>query len=171
MAGTGIGNESKLRRRGPVALAELVGKAIGPLAARRGFATADLIAAWPEIAGARFATCTRPERIVWPRGAANEGKRAILVVRVDGPAAILFQHEAGQTVERVNAFLGYAAIGQLRIVQGPIAAAGGETAPRPRPIAAEDETRLAETLAPVDNDGLRAALERLGRGVLADKSR
>jgi hypothetical protein len=171
MAGTEIGNESKSRRRGPVALAELVGKAIGPLAARRGFATADLIAAWPEIAGARFAASSRPERIVWPKGTANDGKPAVLVVRVDGPAAILFQHEAGQTVERVNAFLGYAAIGQLRIVQGPVASAGGEPAPRPGAITADDATRLAEALAPVDNDGLRAALERLGRGVLADKSR
>ena len=159
------------RRRGPVQLAELVGKAIGPLAARRGFATADLIAAWPEIVGARFAASTRPDRIVWPRGTANESKPAVLVVRVDGPAAVLFQHEAGQIVERTNAFLGYAAVGQVRIVQGPVGAPGGEEPEPPLPISAEDETRLADALAPLDDEGLRTALGRLGRAVLTDKSR
>ena len=171
MSSTGIANDRKHRRRGPVLLAELVGKAIGPLAARRGFGTADLIAAWPEIVGTRFADCTRPDRIAWPKGAANEGKHALLVVRVDGPAAVLFQHETGQIVERANAFLGYAAIGQVRIVQGPVGKTGGEAPTLPTPIGAEDEARLGNAIAPVDNDALRSALDRLGRGVLSNKSR
>ena len=171
MSGNRIGGDTRERRRGPVQLAELVGKAIGPLAARRGFATADLIAAWPEIVGARFAASTRPDRIVWPRGTANESKPAVLVVRVDGPAAVLFQHEAGQIVERTNAFLGYAAVGQVRIVQGPVGAPGGEEPEPPLPISPEDETRLIDSLAPLDDEGLRTALGRLGRAVLADKSR
>ena len=171
MTGTGIGNDRKQRSRGPVLLAELVGKAIGPLAARRGFGTADLIAAWPEIVGARFADCTRPDKIAWPRGTANESKPAHLVVRVDGPAAVLFQHETGQVVERVNAFLGYAAIGQIRIVQGAVGKADSYAPVPPTPIDAEDEARLGAALAPVDNDALRSALDRLGRGVLANKPR
>jgi hypothetical protein len=171
MTGTGIANDRKQRRRGPVLLAELVGKAIGPLAARRGFGTADLIAAWPEIVGTRFADCTRPDRIVWPKGAANEGKHALLVVRVDGPAAVLFQHETGQVVERVNAFLGYAAIGQVRIVQGAVGKSDGEAPATAAPITPEDEARLGGAIAPVDNEALRSALGRLGRGVLANKPR
>ena len=62
---------------------------------------------------------------------------------MDGPAAVLFQHEAGQIVERTNAFLGYAAVGQIRIVQGPVGAPGGEEPEPTLPISAEDETRLA----------------------------
>jgi hypothetical protein len=171
MSGTGIGNGRKQRGRGPVLLAELVGKAIGPLAARRGFGTADLIAAWPEIVGARFADCTRPDKIAWPRGTANEGKPAHLVVRVHGPAAVLFQHESGQVVERVNAFLGYAAIAQVKIVQGAVAKADQKAPAPPEPIDAEDEAHLGKQLAPVDNDDLRSALDRLGRGILANKPR
>lgn len=171
MADKGIGRDVRPSRRGPVMLSELVGKAIGPLTARRGFAAADLIAAWPEIAGARFADCTRPEKIVWPKGEANEWRAALLVVKVDGPRAVFFQHEAGQVIERVNAFLGYAAIGRIRIVQGPVAAATDAAPKGAATLAAEDEARLDRSLAEVEDDALRAALGKLGRGVLADKSR
>jgi hypothetical protein len=171
MSNTGIGRDRSERRRGPVRLAELVGKAIGPLAAKRGFATADLIAAWPEIAGARFADCTRPDRIAWPKGTANEGRPAVLVVRVDGPAAVLFQHEAGQIVERTSAFLGYAAIDRVRIVQGPVGKMDARSPAPPAALSGEDAAHLDTALAPVHNDALRTALGRLGRGVLANKSR
>src|SRR6185295_19195441 len=93
------------RRRGPVMLAELVGKVIDPGTKRRGFGTTDLIAAWPEVVGPRYADCTRPEKIVWPKSEDMEGAPALLVLRVDGPRAIFVQHEAAQIVERVNAFL------------------------------------------------------------------
>jgi hypothetical protein len=97
-----------------------------------------------------------------------EGAPALLVLRVDGPRAIFVQHEAGQIVERVNAFLGYGAIGHIKIVQAPIGTATkakpGET-PALAPEAAE---RLARTVADVADENLRAALDRLGRGVLAE---
>ena len=63
------------RRRGPIPLSELVGKIVAPVTAKRGFAAADLVAAWPDIAGSRFADCTRPEKIVWPRGEARSEQR------------------------------------------------------------------------------------------------
>ena len=159
------------RRRGPVMLAELVGKVIDPVTKRRGFATTDLIAAWAEIIGPRYADCTRPEKILWPKGEEMEGAPALLVLRVDGPRAIFVQHEAAQIVERVNAFLGYGAIGHLRIIQAPVNMAGPVAASEAPPLAPEAEARLAETIATVPNDDLRAALDRLGRGVLSDRRR
>ena len=149
-----------------MALSELVGKVLAPVTAKRGFAAADLVAAWPEIVGQRFADCSRPERIVWPRGAAREGDAGILELTVEGPRAIYVQHEADQIIERVNAFLGYAAIGALRIVQRPVAPARKAQLAPPRRLDAGAEAQLAETVAGVADDGLRAALERLGRGVL-----
>lgn len=171
MAKTTNSVEMRPRRRGPVRLSELVGKAIAPVIARRGFATADIVSAWPSLAGVAFARCTRPEKILWPRGDASERSPAMLVVRVDGPRAILFQHETGQIVERINAFLGYAAIGQIRIVQGPVAATKPTPAAAPRTLPPEEEARLSATVAAVDSTPLRAALERLGRGVLGEEAR
>ena len=147
-------------------LAELVGRVLAPVTAKRGFATTDLIAAWPEIVGPRYADCSRPERIVWPKGEETEGAPALLILRVDGPRAIFVQHEGGQIIERVNAFLGYGAIGHLRIVQAPVKGpAAGETA-KDEPLDAEAEAHLAETIATVPDENLRAALDRLGRAVL-----
>ncbi len=153
------------RRKGPVRLSELVSGVIAPVGTRRGFATADLLAAWPEIVGRGYADCTRPDKLVWPRG--DDQSSGVLHVTVAGPKAVLFQHELGQIVERVNAFLGYAAIARIKLAQGPVTRRAVEVA-TPRPLDATEEGRLAEAIADVGDDALKAALARLGRGVLAD---
>jgi hypothetical protein len=162
--------DDRPRRRGAVTIGELIGKVIDPVTKRRGFATTDIIAAWREIVGPRFAEWTRPEKIVWPKGEEMEGAPALLVLRVDGPRAVLVQHEAGQIVERVNAFLGYGAVGHLRIIQAPVRTAGKPDSPPPR-LTAEDESRIAESISAVEDEGLRSALGRLGRGVMGDRRR
>jgi hypothetical protein len=150
-------------------LGELVGRILDPVTKKRGFATTDMIAAWPEIVGQKFADCTRPEKIVWPRGEDMEGAPALLILRVDGPRAIFVQHEAGQIVERVNAFLGYGAIGHIRIVQAPVKGATPAEAPTEAPLNAEAEARLSQTIAALPEGGLRAVLDKLGRGVFGDR--
>jgi hypothetical protein len=159
------------KKRGPVALAELVGRVLDPVTARRGFATAELIAAWAEIVGVRYADCSRPEKIVWPRGKANEDKAGTLVVAVEGPRALLLQHETDQIVERVNGFLGYGAVGRIKIVQGAVAPSASAQPPNEMPLDADDLTRLDDALAAVDGAELRAALARLGRGVIAERNK
>jgi hypothetical protein len=154
-----------------VALAELVGKALDPLTARRGFATAELMAGWAEIVGARYADCSQPEKIVWPRGAQDDGSGGVLVVRIDGPRALLFQHEVGQIVERVNAFVGHRAIGRIRIVQGPVESRAEPEKPVPGPLDSEAEANLAAALDGVDSESLRAALDRLGRAVISSRDK
>jgi hypothetical protein len=161
----------KPSNRGPVALGELIGQVINPVTKRRGFVTTDLIAAWPEIVGSRFADCTRPEKITWSRGKEMDGEPGLLVIRVDGPRAIFVQHEAGQIVERVNAFLGYGAIGHLRIVQAPVRIGGAVATPIEPPLSPRAEAELDARLSGVADEGLRSVLERLGRGILADRRR
>lgn len=156
------------RRRGLVALSELVGPVIEPLTARRGFAIADMLAVWPEIVGPVFAGCTRPERIAWPKATGDEASAGTLFLRADGPRAVLLQHELPQVIERINAFFGYGAIRTVRIVQGPV----GEAHPgRPEepPLTAADEASLAGSLSTVEDETLRDALDRLGRGVLRSR--
>lgn len=158
----------KRKRTGPVALAELVGPVIDPVTARRGFATADLLAVWPEIVGAAYAGCTAPEKIAWPRSDGDETP-GVLFLRVDGPRAIFVQHELPLIRQRVNAFFGYAAIGQIRIVQAPVAATRPSIPDDPTPLPADAEDALAGRLTSVEDDQLRAALDRLGRGVLSSR--
>src|SRR5690606_12195517 len=141
------------RRRGPVKLAELVGRVIDPVTQRRGFATTGLIAAWRAVAGGRIAACSRPEKIVWPTGQATDSAPALLVLRVDGPRAIFVQHEAGQIVERVNAFLGYAAVDRIRILQAPLGNGPAPAArPAPGPLSPAEAGRLRASLAGVASE-------------------
>jgi hypothetical protein len=160
------------RRHGAVPLTALVGKIIDPVIAARGFANGDLLAAWPEIVGRAFAGWTEPERIVWPRGVAGkEPPPGILHLKVDGPRAVYVQHELPQIVERVNAYLGYFAIAQVRILQKPVARRQKPAAPTPRPLSPTDEAELSAALTDVADDRLRGALDRLGRGVLARRDK
>lgn len=149
---------------GPVPFARLAAGVLGPVAAKRGFAKADLVAAWDEVAGPRYAAVTRPEKLQWPRDGAGG---AVLTVRVAGPSAVLLQHETEQFIARVNAFLGYNAVTQLRIMQRPI-----EAPPRakkePPPLSDAEKQAVAEAVADVESDGLRAALMRLGTAIAAD---
>lgn len=155
------------RRRGAIPLSELVGGVIAPVTARRGIATADLVAAWPEIVGSPHADYTAPEKIVWPRHSDGDGPAAgVLVLKVDGPRAIFVQHDLPQIVERVNAFLGYRAIGRARIIQSPVGARSSKVERQAPPsLAPHDEQALEDEIAGVDDDRLKQALARLGRGV------
>lgn len=165
---------AQVKRRGAVPLADLVSPVLAPVCRQRGFATADLVAWWPEIVGPSLARFTQPETVQWPRAVADPDaarQPATLVLRVAGAHALLVQQQSAHLVEKLNAFLGYPAIGRLRIVQRPLAPSR-ERRHRLAPVLdAEDEAALAARLGGVADDGLRAALARLGRGVLAERRR
>ena len=151
---------------GPLPLARLASRVLDPATAKRGFAKADLITAWAEVAGPRYAAQTRPEKLVWPRERSAGG--AVLTVRAAGSAAIFLQHETEQFIGRVNSFLGYAAVAELRIVQKPITEERPPKRPPPSISAAEEQT-IDRTVAGVENDNLREALAALGKAMAKDR--
>ena len=72
-------------------------------------------------------------------------------------------------MDRVNAFLGYNAIGRVRIVQKPVATGSGKRKPTLRDLTAPEKAKLADTVKHIEDDGLRASLERLGATILGKK--
>ena len=143
-----------------------------------GFSTAALVTDWVRIVGRELAVATAPERLKWPRGVApadvegnapGQGRRgATLVLRVDGGLSLDVQHKARQIIERINTYFGYAAVAQLRIVQGPVGVEGGSTPGGtlpPRPVAHP----LTAEVAQIADPGLRDALARLGAEVKAGR--
>jgi len=140
---------------------------------RHGFAYADILTQWPAIVGETLARDTAPERIRWPRGG-DDGddhprRRAsgTLIVRVNGPMAVEIQHKTPLIAERINAFYGYFAIAAVKVVQGPLPQRPALAAHRKPTLDDADTARLESELSPIGDDGLKAALGRLGRGVLA----
>ena len=84
------------------------------------------------------------------------------MLRVDGARGLDVQYKARQIVERINAYFGYAAVVELRIVQAPVGATRIEPAQRRQPA-----TPLIQEVAGVSDPALRDALARLGAGVRA----
>ena len=168
-----IRNGSRRRAmRGAVPIAELVADAIGDVCRRRGFAGAEILTWWPEIVGAERARTCEPERILWPRRDADPdiaGERATLVLRTTGSQALFVQQDAPRIIEQVNIFLGYPAIGRIKIVQRPIIRAERPQRRKIGKLPEPVEAALKARLKAIENDELRAGLARLGRAVLAGR--
>lgn len=145
----------------------LIGPVLDPICAKRGFASADLIGAWDEIVGRRYAGATQPEKIIWPRREGENARGATLVVRVDAGMAIYLQHELTLVLDRVNAFLGFRAIGSIRIVQGPVERRAASAPPAKPTLSEGAQAAIRDHVGPVESEGLRSALEKLGRAVYA----
>ena len=153
---------SSSERKSPAKpIAALIGKTIDPVIRKRGLAKADLLAWWPEIVGADYADATVPDRIRWPK----DGSPAVLFVRCDPALALPLEYERETVRQRLNGFLGFPAIGEVRILQHPLRKSKktGDRDPEPDP---KRLGALAERLGDLD-DPLNASLMALGRRIIA----
>ncbi len=135
---------------------------------KRGFAVAQLLAEWEAIVGRDLAAMAAPIRLTRSR----DGDPAVLEIRVESAAAVELQHLEPRVIERINAHFGYAAVGRLKLRQGPVGrndATGAVRAIR-RPGLAE-ERALFRQLEGVDDESLRDALAGLGRAVIGERGR
>jgi hypothetical protein len=138
----------KPKSSNPIPVSDIASAILDPVLRKRAGISIELIQSWDEIVGSRLAPATRPERIVWPRrmSDADPFEPATLVI----------------------AFLGFNAIGRIRIVQKRVADAVRHK-PTLRQLSADEESKIAGTVTPIDDDGLREALQRLGRSVTASR--
>jgi hypothetical protein len=161
-------------RSRPVPLADLVGAAFDPALAKRGFGQTSLLLHWDAIVGERLAACCEPLKLQWPP---RPGKAppeapplpATLVLRVAGAMALEIQHMEPVLIERVNAHLGWRAVGALAYRQGPLT-----RAPRPAkkpPPAPQAVVRAEQATEGVGDEALRKALVLLGARVIGDGPR
>lgn len=154
---------SKPARGFPRPLSELTGATLNDALKRQGFASAEIIARWSEIAGADVAAHSEPVKINWPRPIGDQAPEpATLVLRAEGPAALEIQHMAAVVIERVNRFFGWQAIGQIALRQAPLRRRELPVSQKPDPAEAD---RIAASLPQIADDDLRGALARLGAAV------
>lgn len=153
----------KTRGSGPRALAGVLNKVTRQIFGKRGFASGAVVTEWPTIVGPHLAAHTVPERIAYQGGGRDRG---VLHLRVDsGALATELQHLEPQLLERINGYFGYRSVERLRIVQGPLPTAEAPLNPPPRALDQSEEKDLAERLAGIEDEDLRAALDALGRVV------
>jgi hypothetical protein len=145
-------------------LAELTSGYLAEAFKKQGFAATELVTRWRTIVGPEIAAHAEPIKLQWPRSPEDEpGEAAVLVLRVEGPAAVEIQHLTNVILERVNRFFGWQAVGRIALRQAPLKHNEPPPAPSPPDPAAHD--RLAATLTAVGDDALRMALARLGVAV------
>jgi hypothetical protein len=155
---------TKPSRSFPRALSELTGAALSEALKRQGFASAEIVARWTEIAGSEIAAHSEPIKINWPRSADETAlEPATLVLRVEGPVAIEIQHQSALILERVNRFFGWRAVGRIALRQAPLKRR--TQTPPPVPPDAAAAARIAAELPQIEDDALRQALGRLGAAV------
>jgi hypothetical protein len=161
----------KSGRGKPVPVSDLASAILDPMLRKRTGISIGLVQSWDEIAGPRLSATTRPEKIVWPRRLNEDDpfQPATLVIACEGFAALQVQHETGEIIGRVNAFLGFNAVGRVRIVQKPVRRSDGRQKPRLRPVSPAEAAKIAKTVGGVEDEGLRASLEKLGRSVIGSK--
>lgn len=163
------------KRRGgnPVPVSDLATEILDPVMRRRAGVSIGLVQSWDEIVGPRLAGRTRPEKIQWPRRMSDDDpfEPATLVIACEGAAALHLQHETSEVVGRVNSFLGFPAIGRIRIVQKPVSRAEAPARPRPRALTLPEKARLADAVGGIEDQGLREALERLGASILGSRGK
>jgi hypothetical protein len=130
--------------------------------ARYGFAQADVVANWEAIVGSSLAEVSAPERIKWPRGAGEEAQKrgGTLVIRAAPGRALELQYEASRILARINSFFGYGAVAGIKVIQA-------QALPRRPgiPPVVPEKPVCEQQLASLEESPLKAALERLGRGV------
>ncbi len=159
-------NQPEDRRYGvrqvAMAAAQVTKRAFG----KRGFAMTELLTRWPAIAGDSMAQHSIPEKLTFPQGKSDGGA---LLVRVDGAMGLEFQHLQPVLIERINAQCGFRAVSHIKIIQGPVGRPARKLTARKKPLGQAESQLLGEELGPVTDPGLRAALARLGTGVLSRK--
>lgn len=142
-----------------------VSKVLRPLSKKFGGKTGASAAAlskhWPQIVGARWAKISTPLKFTGSR----EGRT--LVITAPGAAATLIMSASGPIIERLNGHLGDGYVSRIRVIQTKMKDASKVSIPK-RGLSPREESKLQEGLSNIENDGLKQALEKLGRGVLTD---
>jgi hypothetical protein len=154
-------------------LSDVATEILDPMLRRRAGISISVIQSWEEIVGGRLAASTRPERILWPRRTHEDDPfaPATLIIACEGMAALRLQHETGEIIQRTNAFLGFAAIGRIKIVQKPVIAGRVKTRPVLRQLSPKEQDRIAGTVEKIEDDGLRTSLASLGKTIMALKKK
>jgi hypothetical protein len=159
----------------PRPLAEFLDVCLSPSLAAQGFATSDIIMAWGDIVGERLAAFTQPLKIEWKKKAPHADpesrpEASTLVIRVESAFALELQHLAPTIIDRVNTYYGWRCIGKLVLKQGPV-----RRVEKKRPVAPAltpaDREKVNTAIGPIEEESLKAALDRLGQAIVSSGSR
>jgi len=157
------------RKNRAVQLGDMIGNALDPALRKRGFASRDLVANWTAIAPDPYNRVSMPDRLVWPRNNKPDADGAILYLRCQAGQALAVSYDGPMIAQAINRYFGYFLVSSVKLSASPMDNPQPEAQRGPAPLAPEKSELLEKSIENVEDAGLRAALERLGQGVLANK--
>ncbi|MBI1340098.1 DUF721 domain-containing protein [bacterium] len=138
-----------------------VAVALAPVLKQAGPSVELLRSRWAEIVGERLAKATEPSEVISGKGGAT------LVIRAPSAAAGMIQHAHDHIIQRVNLAVG-SPVTKLRIDQTTARPRPASASPQPpRRLSAAERAEVAEALATMPDNPVRAALARLGEAIVA----
>ena len=160
-------NIKKKRRSNTLrAIASVLPKISGPALRKRGFATAEIVTRWPEIAGEIMAAESAPDHLSFPK---NSQKGGTLYISASGSVALQIQHQEPNILQRINVYFGYPAISRISISQTSHRFENIKKVkkdyiePTPQQI-----TQIKSATRMISKPDLRHALDKLGMAVQRD---
>lgn len=165
-----VGAKKDNRRKygGPRALAAVLPKVAEPALRKRGFAAAEIVTRWAEIAGEEMAAGSAPDHLTFPKGARQGGT---LYIAASGSVALQIQHQEPSILQRINTYFGYPAVARLSISQASFtpkkSRADRTELSEPDP---DQLARIESETSVISEPDLRQALDKLGKAVVRDRA-
>lgn len=155
---------SQQRRGGVAKLSRSSSRLISKAVRAKGFAEAEVVTRWGRIVGADLSRASVPLKLVFPRGS-RQG--ATLHVRTESAFAPILQQRAPSVIEKVNRYLGYAAVARLEVKQGPLPKVGIQQSLQKGPLNASQKQSIKDLVGEGELSPLKQAVRNLGELVLS----
>ena len=128
-----------------------------------------IISKWPQIVGTFFADHSEPDKISRVTEEFNELNEPIfknfLHVKVSPAAAVEFQHYKDTIIEKINSFIGYKAIADLRLQQTFIPKAKVNNKRSDGKISNEEKEKIKNEIAVIHDEELQKSIVNLGASI------
>ena len=151
------------KRRGMAKLSRTSASLVSKAVRAKGFAEAEVVTRWGRIVGQDLARATVPLKLQFPRG---QRQGATLFVRTESAFAPLLLQRANHVIERVNRYLGYAAVERLEVKHGPMDREQLKAPLEKGQLDKGQEDRLTELVGEGELSPLRQAVRSLGEIVV-----
>ena len=138
---------------------------------KQGFAAADILVFWEQIAGPEIAAYTLPRQLLFKRGKNDGGTLEVLVP--GGAFALELQHRQAFIVEKINSYFGYKAVAEIKLVQDlGLLQRRQKQINQPQHkktlVSSEEQNYIENASAGIEDANLKANLQRLGRSIFSE---
>ncbi len=137
---------------------------------KRGFAESKIISEWEQIVGIEVAKHSIPFKLSFNRESRTGG---VLHIRAFGSISTALQHLEPLIIDRIATYFGYQAVSKIKILhsseQKTEAKQSAKTGTQKRTSPTLDNVqnaKLKDLLSEINDDNLKAALEKFGRSFL-----